>query len=108
MTADELPAPRFIPIDRRQFLLRPVDVDHLIDDEHPARALWDLVGSLDLSLYHHATAAVEGRAGRPAIDPQLLISLWLYAYSKGVSSAREISRQCEHEPGFSWLWAWSQ
>lgn len=84
-------------------LLRPVDVEHLIEADHPARALWDLVGSLDLSLYQQATAAVEGRPGRPALDPQLLVALWLYGYSKGISSAREISRQCEYEPGFSWL-----
>lgn len=103
MPAADSPAPRFVLIDRSQLLLRPVDVERLIDEEHPARALWELVGSLDLSLYHEATTAVEGSAGRPAIDPQLLIALWLYAYSKGISSAREISRQCEYEPGFSWL-----
>jgi transposase len=97
------PAPRFVLINRQQLLLRPVDVERLVDEEHPARSLWDLVGSLDLSRYHGATAAVEGSAGRPAIDPHLLISLWLYAYSKGISSAREIARQCEYEPGFSWL-----
>lgn len=103
MPAADSPAPRFVLIDRSQLLLRPVDVERLIDEEHPARTLWELVGSLDLSLYHEATAAVEGSAGRPAIDPQLLIALWLYAYSKGISSAREIARQCEYEPGFSWL-----
>jgi transposase len=32
-----------------------------------------------------------------------LISLWLYAYSQGISSAREIARQCAFEPGFAWL-----
>lgn len=84
-------------------LFRPVNVEKLIEEDHPARNLWELVGSLDLSLYHQATGAVEGRAGRPAINPQLLISLWLYGYSKGISSAREISRQCEYEPGFTWL-----
>jgi transposase len=78
-------------------------VERLIEEDHPARSLWSLVGTLDLSLYDDGTAAVEGRPGRPAIDPHLLITLWLYAYSKGISSAREIDRQCEHEPGFAWL-----
>jgi hypothetical protein len=32
-----------------------------------------------------------------------LISLWLYAYGRGISSARELSRQCEFEPGSMWL-----
>jgi transposase len=33
----------------------------------------------------------------------LLISLWLYAYSLGISSAREIARRTEYEPAFQWL-----
>jgi len=45
----------------------------------------------------------EGSAGREHTDPRLLISLWLYAYSRGISSARELARQCEYEPGCQWL-----
>jgi len=84
-------------------LLRTVDVEKLIDDEHSARSIWTLVGRLDLSLYYAQIDAVEGRAGREHTDPQLLISLWLYAYSRGISSARELARQCEYEPGCQWL-----
>jgi transposase len=36
--------------------------------------------------------------GRPAFDPQLLISLWVYAYSQGIGSAREVARRCEYDP----------
>jgi hypothetical protein len=54
-------------------------------------------------LYHAQIEAVEGRIWRDHTDPQLLISLWLYAYSRGISSAREVARQCEFEPGFQWL-----
>jgi transposase len=46
---------------------------------------------------------VQGQAGRPAFDPHLLVSLWLYAYSRGIGSAREIARRCEYEPPFQWL-----
>jgi transposase len=84
-------------------LLRTVDVEKLIDDDHGARSIWELVGRLDLSLYYAQIDAVEGHAGREHTDPQLLISLWLYAYSRGVSSARELARQCEYEPGCQWL-----
>lgn len=48
-----------------------------------------------------ASRAVEG--GRPAFDPQLLISLWVYAYSQGIGSAREVARRCEYDPAFQWL-----
>jgi transposase len=97
------PTPRLVSIDRRQILLRTVDVEKLIDEDHSARSVWELVGRLDLGLYHAQIEAVEGGAGRNHTDPQLLVSLWLYAYSRGISSAREVARQCEFEPGFQWL-----
>jgi hypothetical protein len=76
------PPPRLVSINRSQLLLRTVDVDRLIDDEHSARAIWQLVGRLDLSLYHAQISAVEGRAGREHTDPHPLISLWMYVYSQ--------------------------
>jgi hypothetical protein len=33
----------------------------------------------------------------------LLVSLWIYAYSRGIGSARELARRCEYEPAFQWL-----
>jgi transposase len=95
--------PRLASINRQQLVLRSVDVERLIDEGHSARLLWQLIGRLDLSLYHAQIEAVEGRAGREHTDPQLLISLWIYAYSRGISSARELARQCEYEPGCQWL-----
>jgi transposase len=95
--------PRLASVDRTQLLLHTVDVENLIEEDHSARAIWQLVGKLDLSLYHAGIAAVEGHAGRDHTDPRLLISLWLYAYSRGVSSAREVARRSAFEPGFAWL-----
>src|SRR6202030_1887177 len=103
MSNDETAVPRLVAIDRRQLFLRTVDVEKLVEQEHCVRSIWELVGRLDLRLYYAQIAAVEGRAGREHTDPQLLISLWIYAYSRGVSSARELARQCEYEPGCQWL-----
>jgi transposase len=97
------PLPRLASIDRSQLLLHTLDVERLIDEDHSARSIWHLLGRMNLSLYHAKIAALEGRAGRDHTAPQLLISLWLYAYSQGISSAREIARQCAFEPGFAWL-----
>jgi transposase len=80
-----------------------VDVERLIEDDLSVRSIWELVGRLDLSLSHAQIEAVEGHAGRDHTDPQSLISLWLYAYSRGISSAREVARQCEFAPAFQWL-----
>ena len=97
--------PRLAAVNRRQLVMRTMDVELLIEEDHPARSIWELVGRLDLSRYYADIAAVEGRAGRDHTDPQVLISLWLYAYSRGISSAREVARRCEYEPSFQWLCA---
>jgi transposase len=91
------------PIDRRQLLLRSVDVEELVGADHEVRAIWGFVGRLDLRGYYDQISAVEGHAGRSATDPRLLVSLWIYALSKGVSSAREIGRLCAHDPAYQWL-----
>src|SRR5580658_2145826 len=95
--------PRLAAVSRQQMVMRAIDVERLLEEDHPARAIWELVGRLDLSRYYAEIGSVEGRAGREHTDPQVLISLWLYAYSRGISSAREVARQCEYEPAFQWL-----
>ena len=102
-TDGKVTRPRLAAVNRRQMVMRAMDVERLIAEDHPARAIWELVGRLDLSRYYAGIAAVEGRAGREHTDPQVLISLWLYAYSRGISSGREMARRCEYEPAFQWL-----
>jgi len=95
--------PRVRPVDRCQLSWQMLDVERLIEAGHPARAIWDLVGRLKLEGFYAPISAVEGSAGRTAWDPRLLVSLWIYAYSRGISSAREIARRCTYEPAFQWL-----
>jgi transposase len=95
--------PRYEVIDREQLCWRVVDIERLIGAEHPARAVWEFIGRLDLSAYQEEVRAVEGKAGRPGWEPRLLISLWVYGYSKGVGSARAIEELCEWEPAYQWL-----
>jgi transposase len=95
--------PRVKPVDRSQLTWRVVDLEHLIEEDHPARAIWALAGELNLAGFYAPIAAVEGVAGRTPWDPRLLVSLWLYAYSRGLGSARELARRCPCDPGFEWL-----
>lgn len=96
---------RLKPINRQQLVMRPMDVEELVPEDHEVRAIWEFVGRLDLSHYYGEIEAMEGEAGRPAWDPRLMISLWIYAYSKGVSSGREICRLCWTDPAYQWLTA---
>jgi transposase len=97
------PKPRLKSINRQQQLLHPIDVERLVEADHPVRAIWELVGRMSLEGYYQSIGAVEGAAGREAFDPQLLISVWIYAYSQKVSSAREIARRCHYDPAYQWL-----
>lgn len=94
---------RVKPVDRSQMIWRTVDVELLIEQDHPARAIWDFTGQLNLEPFYEPIAAVEGTAGRTPWDPRLLISIWIYAYSRGISSAREMARRCGYDPAFQWL-----
>lgn len=95
--------PRVKTGDRQQLVFRAVDVERLVADDHPVRAVWEFVGRLNLSRFYEPIEAITGVAGRAAWDPRLLISLWIWAYSQGMSSAREIARRCEYDPVFQWL-----
>jgi len=96
-------APRLKAVDRSQLMFRTVDVEQLIEEDHPARAIWAFTGRIDWSGFYASVQAVEGVAGREAWDARLLASLWIYAHSRGISSAREVARRCEYDPGFQWL-----
>src|SRR5215208_1964719 len=76
--------PRLKPINRQQLLMRSIDVENLIEPDHPARAIWEMLGQVDLSKFAQGIRAVEGRAGQATLDPRLLASLWIYAYSEGI------------------------
>jgi hypothetical protein len=44
-------SPRYEPIDRRQVVLEPLDVEQLIAEDHAARNVWAILGKLDLSRF---------------------------------------------------------
>ena len=57
----------------------------LISLDHKARLVWELVQGLDLTGLYDCIKAVEGHAGRPAIDPRILVSLWIYASDEHIA-----------------------
>jgi transposase len=90
-------------VNRQQMCWRAVDVERLIDEDHLARSIWALVGRLDLQGFYQQIESSAEEGGRPAYDPQMLISVWVYAYSQGIGTAREVARRCEWDPAFQWL-----
>src|SRR5258708_40257255 len=90
-------------VDRSQMLLRTVDVERLVEEGHPARLIWEAVGKLDLSPFYETILSRKEVGGRPGYLPRLLISVWAYAYSRGIGAARVVSRRCEYVPAFKLL-----
>jgi transposase len=88
---------------RTQLEWQTVCLDDLIAEDHRARAVWAYVESLDLSPLYERVEAVAGEAGRPAIDPAILMALWLYATLEGIGSARLLDRLCESDHAYRWI-----
>jgi transposase len=77
--------------------------DDLLPPSHPARLLWNVLGTLDLSAFKVGFSAVEGGKGRSRISPRMLLTLWLYGISIGIGSAREIGRRVKADTAFQWI-----
>ena len=91
-------AARVMRPDRRQLRWDMVDLEGLLPADHRARVVWSFVESLDLSELYERVKSRDGAAGRPAADPAVLLSLWLYATVEGVGSARELERLAKATP----------
>ena len=94
---------RVVEANREQMRLVPVDLESLLSEDHQARAVWAFVERVDLSEFYARIEAREGQAGRPAIDPQILLALWIEATLDGIGSAREIERQCQYHVAYQWI-----
>lgn len=88
---------------RSQMAWGRIDLDAQLPEDHPARAIWAVAERLDLSSLYAQIAARGERAGASAIDPKILVALWIYATSEGVGSGREIWRLTEMHAAYRWL-----
>jgi transposase len=78
-------------------------LDDLLGADHMARHVWAYVEGLDLGRFYADVQTTVRSSGRPAIDPALLLALWLYATVDGVGSARLLDRLCERDASYRWL-----
>ena len=96
-------SPRLLEPERYQCELRPLCIDELVDADHKVRAVWQLVERMDLSRFTAKIRSREGGAGRPGIDPRMLLSLWIWATIRGVGSARYLESLCSESAPFRWI-----
>jgi transposase len=95
------PLPRTRPIDRSR--CSGASLEQQLPADHPVRAVWAFVQQFDWSPWYGRIRAVEGRPGAPAIAPELLFALWLFATTEGVASCRDLAERCGRDLPYQWL-----
>lgn len=90
-------------VDRERVIPIPTRLEALLPADHLARLVWDATARLDLAAFYAPIVVVEGGPGQAATDPQILVALWLYATSQGVTSARDLNELCVEHLAYLWL-----
>jgi transposase len=67
---------------------------------HPARAIDEIIEKLNLD---RCNRKYRHTAGEPAYDVRGKIKILIYAYMRGITSSREMARQCEENIAFQFL-----
>jgi transposase len=94
---------RLVYANRTQGEWRDESLDALLPPEHSARDVWEFVVGLDVTPLLAGIRALPGSAGAPAIDPRILLALWLYATVQGIGSSRRLAELCENHLAYRWL-----
>src|SRR5215203_1730628 len=88
----------FLSCDRDQPMLLPPDLRDWLDDDHLAWFVIDAVSELDLEPFY-ADYRADGH-GAAAHEPQMMVTLFAYAYAVGERSSRGIERRCREDVAF--------
>lgn len=78
-------------------------VDDRVPADHPVRAIEAVIGALDLTELDARIRANEEQGGRPAIDPRILLTLWVYGTTQGEAHASEIARRTRTDDIYRWI-----
>ena len=81
----------------QQWLFPPSPRDWL-DENHLVYFLLDVVGQMDLSPFYERYK--NSLTGQPPFHPQMMVTLLLYAYCRGVFSSRKIQTRCVEDVAF--------
>jgi len=95
--------PRIAEPVRTQGVIRFEMPEDTLAPTHIARVLWTVVGTLDLGRFLVGVKAIDGTVGRKTLSPRMKLTLWLYAISTGVGSARAIARLVRSDDAYRWI-----
>src|ERR1017187_5117363 len=85
---DWLMAKGYLPVLRDQPFLLPPDMREWLPAGHPVHAVIGAVEAVDTSAFHARRRT--GGAGRAGFDPDMLVTVLVWAYANGITSSRRI------------------
>ena len=92
-------AKRYRPVDRDQPFLFPPDMREWLPADHPVWLVIRVVEEhLDTSAFHARRRT--GGAGTAGYDPDMLVTVLVWAYAHGVASSRRIEGLCRTDVAF--------
>ena len=87
------------PVDRDQAFLFPADMREWLAPDHPVWLVIKVVEDhLDTSAFH--AGRKTGGAGTAGYDPDMLVTVLVWAYAQGVTSSRRIEALCATDVAF--------
>jgi transposase len=101
--ADPKRGARLRQANRAQIAWGRIDLDAQLPEDHAARAISAVIERLDLTALYAQIKARDEVAGTSAIDPHILLGLWVYATSEGEGSAREVWRLTQVHAAYRWI-----
>lgn len=93
-----LVAKGYRPVDRDQQFLLPENMRDWLPESDPVWLVIKVVAGLDTSGVHAERRT--GGAGRAGYDPDMLLTLLIWAWAQGVRSSRVIERMCQRDVAF--------
>ena len=88
----------YLPVDRDQPFLLPPDMREWLPAGHPVWLVIEAVRLLDTSAFHARRRT--GGAGAAGYDPDMMVTLLVWAYANGITSSRRIERLCQQDVAF--------
>lgn len=95
---DVMVAKAYRPVDRDQQFLLPENMRDWLPESDPVWLVISVVAGLDTAGVH-AQRRVGG-AGRAGYDPDMLLTLLIWAWAQGVRSSRVIERLCQRDVAY--------
>lgn len=85
-------------VDRQQEFLLPPNMVDWLDEDHLVWFVIEAVNRMDTGAFHRR--AKLGGVGRRGYDPDMLLTLFIYAMAHGESSSRRMERLCRTDVAF--------